>query len=77
MSPLGVPVMDESPMAKKGRPGKPTGEGRHVRIDADLVSMGRYMASERGVSLTEYMSGILRPVIVKEFREASRRVEGK
>jgi hypothetical protein len=72
-----MPAVVERPMPKKGRPGKPTGEGRHVRIDADLVSMGRYIASERGVSLTEYMSGILRPVILKDFREAGRKLEGK
>lgn len=64
------------PMAKKGRPNKPTGKGLPVRIDADLVSKGKYLASRRGVSLTELLSDLLRPLIEREFRKAGKELMG-
>ena len=67
----------ERTMAKiKGRPKKPGGEGTQVRIDSDLAAKGRYLATERGVSLTELLSGILRPVLERDFRKAGKQLMG-
>jgi hypothetical protein len=60
----------------KGRPKKPSGEGTPVRIDAELVSKAKYLAAQRGVALSELLSGILRPVIERDFRKAGRELLG-
>jgi hypothetical protein len=69
-----VSALAERPMAakKRGRPKKPGGEGTQVRIASDLAAKGRYLATERGVSLTDLLSELLRPGIEKEFRKAGK-----
>lgn len=67
----------EQPMAKKGRPPKPTGKGRQVRIDSDLVPMARFVSDGNDVALSDYLSGLLRPLIERDFREAGRRLAEK
>lgn len=58
-------------MAKaKGRPRKPEGEGTPVRIDKDLVTMAKYLAAQKGVPLSEYLSGLMRPVVTRQFKKA-------
>lgn len=66
-------------MAKrKGRPPKASGEGTPVRLDSDLVSKARYLCAQSGVTMTEYLSGILRPKVEKDFRDAGKKLaEGK
>jgi len=47
----------EHPMAKKvGRPKKPSGEGRPVRVDSDIAMMASKVSAYRGVSLSEFVS---------------------
>jgi hypothetical protein len=59
----------EDVMAKKvGRPKKSGGEGSQVRIDRDLAAMARAIANHRGAKLTEYLSDLLRPTIIKDYR---------
>jgi hypothetical protein len=48
------------------------GAGSVVRIDADLITKGRYLAAREGVALSEYLSRILRPAIEREFKKAGR-----
>jgi hypothetical protein len=67
---------EERIMGKKGRPRKPGGEGTQVRIDSDLAAKGRYLATRKGISLTELLSGILRPTIEREFRKAAKELMG-
>jgi hypothetical protein len=50
------------------RPKKTTGNGTPVRLDADVVSWARYVvACETDKELGAYLSGILRPVVRKQF----------
>ncbi len=57
-------------MAKKaGRPKKPGGEGSQVRIDRDLAKMARAVATHNGVQIADYLSGLLRPTITKDYRK--------
>ena len=57
-------------MAKKaGRPKKPGGEGSQVRIDRDLAKMARAVANHSGTQLADYLSGLLRPTITKDYRK--------
>jgi hypothetical protein len=56
-------------MAKKvGRPRKPGGEGSQVRIDRDLAKTSKAVADRRGLQQTEYLSGLLRPTVTKDYR---------
>jgi hypothetical protein len=60
-------------MAKaKGRPKNPRGEGTVVRIDSDLATKAKYLATRRDVPMSEFLSSLLRPAIEKEFRKAGR-----
>jgi hypothetical protein len=66
-------LTERLPVARpKGRPKKPGGEGTQVRIDSDLAVKAKYLATGEGLSLTEYLSRVLRPVVEKEFRKAGR-----
>lgn len=67
-----VGVMDEMMTKPKGRPAKPSGEGTPVRIDADIVTMARYVAARRGVHLSVLMSELVRPAVEREFRKAGK-----
>lgn len=63
----------EATMPKpKGRPRKPGGPGKPVRIDADLVSKARYIAAHEGADLSELISRLARPAIEREFRKLGR-----
>lgn len=59
---------------KKGRPPKATGEGTPVRIDSDLVTKARLIASERGMNLAAYLSATLRPGVDRDFAKLVREV---
>jgi hypothetical protein len=57
-------------MAKsRGRPKKSGGEGAQVRVEADLASMSRLIAARRGVKLIDYLSGLLRTAVERDFRK--------
>jgi hypothetical protein len=65
-------TLEMEAMAKvKGRPKKPSGEGAQVRIEPDLATKARYLAAERGVTVLDLLSGILRPVLDRDFRKAA------
>jgi hypothetical protein len=60
--------LKERVMAKKaGRPAKPSGAGRPVRVDSDVVSMARRNADFQGVPLSDYLSGILRARVMSDY----------
>ena len=66
-------MMKGLPMAKsKGRPARPGGEGTVVRLASDLVRKAKYLAAQKGVALSDYLSDLLRPAIDKDFRKAAR-----
>lgn len=60
----------------KGRPKKAGGEGTQVRIETDIASMARYVVARSGVPLVDYLSGILRPAIERDFRKAGASLAG-
>jgi hypothetical protein len=65
-------------MAKKpGRPRKPGGEGAQVRIERDLAMMARAVANHRGMQLNDYLSGLLRPTITKDYRRTLQELEAE
>jgi hypothetical protein len=69
---MGV-MLKEAPMGKsKGRPNKPGGEGAVVRIASDLVGKAKYLAAQRNMPVSDYLSDLLRPVIEREFKKAAK-----
>jgi hypothetical protein len=66
-------TMKAKAMAKrKGRPEKAGGEGTVVRIAGDVVAKAKYLAAQRGIPASDYLSELLRPVIEREFRKAGK-----
>lgn len=49
-----------------------------VRMADELVEKARYVAAQQGVSVTELLSGWVRPIVDREFRKAGKNiVEGE
>ena len=64
------------PMAKsKGRPKNPYGEGTAVRLDSGLVSKARYVCALKDITMTEYISEMIRAKIEKDFAKAKPAVD--
>lgn len=62
---------------KRGRPRRPDGNGLPVRIDADLVKRARAIASSKGISLTSYVSDLLRGPIGRDFLQVMKELEAE
>jgi hypothetical protein len=52
-----------------GRPKRPGGEGKSVRIKPDLASKAKIVALRRGIALSEYLSDLLRTPITRDYRK--------
>lgn len=64
----------ETMAKKRGNPGKPSGEGRHVRLDPAIVSMAKMIAGGKGVTLTDYLSDLLRAPVSREYAREMKRL---
>lgn len=70
---MSVGFAENPVMAKKvGRPGKPAGKGKPVRIDADLAGKARIVCLRRGVQLSDYLSDIIRARVLRDFTKVMR-----
>ena len=58
-------------MAKK----KPHGEGILVRISPDVVRMARMVAPTKGVTLTDYLSDMLRATVTRDYNKELKRFD--
>ena len=59
--------------------GRPKAEQRHdktVRIDARVLGMAEMVARTRGVTLAEYLTGLVREPVAKDFAKVMKQVEG-
>jgi hypothetical protein len=63
-------------MTKRGRPAKPGGQGSQVRIAPDLASKARMIVGDRGIALVEYLDGILRSQITRDYAALIRKLDG-
>lgn len=74
-----MPAVLERQMAKKrpGRPpsGKPSSEGKPTRLDPAVVTMARAVAGARGVAMSEYLSGLLRGPVGRDYAAMLRELE--
>jgi hypothetical protein len=75
---MSVELLERPGMAKKvGRPKKPGGEGKSVRIDADLASKARIVAFRRNIPLSDYLSDVLRARVLKDFASVMKEAGGE
>ena len=65
---MGVDLKERVMAKKVGRPGKPSGPGRPVRVADDVVSMARRNADFQGVPLSDYLSDLLRPGVMRDYQ---------
>jgi hypothetical protein len=69
-------LVEGASVAKKaGRPKKPGGEGKPVRIEPELANKARVIALRRGVPLSDYLSDLLRPLIARDYRKTLQELE--
>jgi hypothetical protein len=52
---------------KAGRPAKPGGTGRPVRLDVNLVTMARSIADFQGLTVGDYLSDAVRPRVMRDY----------
>lgn len=65
-------------MAKKrGAPKKPGGEGRHVRLRPNIVTMAKTLSGAKGVPMGDYLSDLLEAPISREYAKVLRDLERK
>jgi hypothetical protein len=67
-------TMLDRPMARKrtGRPKTSTRDDVVARIDRGVIAKARYVAETRKISLAEYLSEILRPIVAKDFEKETK-----
>lgn len=53
---------------KAGRPKKPSGEGKAVRLDPDLYGKARIIALRRGFQIGEYLGGLLEGPVERDYQ---------
>lgn len=71
---MGLALRERSmpPPKQVGRPSKPSGPGRAVRIDPELVTMARRISESRGIPMSDYLSGLMRPGIQQDYLDMLR-----
>lgn len=75
-----MPVaIEEAMMAKKsaaaGRPGKPDGQGKMVRLNPRLVSMARIVAGDRGIAMGDYLSDLVMDTVKRDYQSTLRKLD--
>lgn len=80
-----VPIHEEQTVARKpSRGGKREGAGRPkssrddmtVKIDRAVVARAHYIARVRGITVAEYLTEALRPIVDRDFHRESAKQEG-
>lgn len=64
-------LVEKTSMARKkgsGRPAKPSGEGKAVRLDPGLASMARAVATSRGMSTGDYLAGFIEHPVKRDYK---------
>ena len=70
-------VTEQTMARKKAAPssGKPSNEGRLTRLDPAVVAMGKAVAASRGQHLSEYLSGLLKGPVGRDYAAMLRELE--
>lgn len=69
-------LIEVEAMAKKaGRPSKPGGEGKTVRLEPGLVAKARAIAMDRGETIGDYLLSVALPIVNRDYAAMLRRLE--
>ena len=62
------------PMAKKrmGRPPISERDDIAVKLDRNVAARRRYIAEKRSMSLAEYLTELVRPMVAKDFQQVTK-----
>jgi hypothetical protein len=78
-----VAAVKEPPVAKEKRGGARPGAGRpktsdrddvSVKLDAKVVAEAKYVVLDRGISLAEYLSGLLRDSVHRDYVKVGKKI---
>src|SRR4051812_29751156 len=73
-----LPACRSGLMAKRvGRPKKPGGEGKSVRIETELAQKARIVALRKNIPLSDYLSDTLRAKVLKDFAGVMKEAGGE
>jgi hypothetical protein len=61
--------------SKKGRPKRPSVETIPVRLEASLARKAKYLAAEKGITITEILDEYLRGPLDRDFAKAAKNVD--
>jgi hypothetical protein len=61
----------------RGRPKKPGGEGKHVRLNAELVAKARIVALRQGSQIGEYLSELLDGPVNRDYQRVLRELKAE
>jgi hypothetical protein len=64
----------EKSMGRKrtGRPPTSERDDIVVKLDRALAAQARYIAETRGISMAEYLTAALQPIVSKDFQQATK-----
>lgn len=68
-------VAESSKMAKKPKPEGVKRDDTTMKVDRFVAERARIAASFKGLSLSEYVSEILRPIVNRDIQEGYRKME--
>ena len=60
-----------------GRPKSPDRKEKSVRIDGQLLGQAQMVAKRRGISLAEYLGGLLRAPVDRDFLKEMKALEAE
>jgi hypothetical protein len=71
---MGASAVAEKPMAKKrmGRPPTSDRDDIAVKLDRNVAADARYIAEKRSMSLAEYLTELVRPMVAKDFQQVTK-----
>jgi hypothetical protein len=70
-------LLELNTMAAK-KPGRPMGNRSDttVKMDADVVAKAKIAAAYKGKSLAEYLTELVRPLVVRDIEQEHARMKG-
>ena len=77
---IGGALLERPPMEPKRRTGRPktsTREDLTVKVDRHVIARARFVADTRKLTLAEYLTEALRPVVDRDFEKAARGGQGE
>lgn len=73
---VGLPVARKTPDKAKGPASESRRHGHLVRLGEDVVKAAKKVASLRDTNMAEYLTEILRPIVLKDLDAEAKKLMG-